>query len=71
MCEQSKQYKRDGYIVISFSPETDAAISYADNLFKLPDVKGRYMKYYENTYKGRILDALRSFSVKNSNYEHT
>jgi len=61
---EKSQYKRDGYIVIRdfFSPlETEAIVSCADSLFKLPDVKGRYMKYYENTSNGRILARIEKF----------
>lgn len=64
MLANNEVYKRDGYIVLRdfFTPlESDAIVESANNLFKLPDVKGRYMKYYENTSKGRILARIEKF----------
>ena len=64
MSNNAETYKRDGYIVLRnfFTPlESNAIVESADNLFKLPDVKGRYMKYYENTSKGRILARIEKF----------
>lgn len=57
-------YKRDGFIVLKdfFTPlESEAIVNSAENLFNLPDVKGQYMKYYENTNKDRVLCRIEKF----------
>ena len=55
---------RDGFILIKdfFSKEEAKFITgMGDKLFNLPEKKGGYMKYYEDTGKDRILSRIEYF----------
>jgi 2-aminoethylphosphonate dioxygenase len=65
-----RQFNRDGYIVLKnvfTKKQTDIIVSEAKKLYELPQIKGGYMKYYEdnsfncNINKNKILARIENF----------
>ena len=65
-------FKNSGYVVLkNFFSETEKTniVNAANRLFGLPEVRDSYMKFYENTDKGRILARMEKFYKTDSNIE--
>lgn len=65
-----KIFNRDGYVHIKnfFSEEEGSMIQkIIDDLFKYPEIPGKYMKYYETANNGRQLSRIEYFIKYNTN----